>query len=720
MAENINTFLQSFNKVKKTGTNQYICQCPSHYDKKASLSVAYNPIDDKIALHCHAGCETADILAEIGKTWSDILPTKEEEKKPLQKWQINLKAEYRYTDAEGNYLYSKLRYEGDGIEGKEIRYGRIIDGKFTTGKGGLNGELYNVTAIRKAIDENRTVFYVEGEKDVETMKGLGLIAVTAGGTSDWKADFAKYFIGVHDVVIIADKDTPGADLADKVKRDLRGIVFKQRVITPSSFHHGDVTDYIQQERGSRESLLDMVSDASPIYAYWVGDKCKVNVGLLADAILDQNHIKVVNNPGKSADQLLWYTNGVYRIKSVREAEALVKRYIPSAYCNPNTLRNTVELLMVSADRISYDDLDTDSHYINVRNGLIRVPEFTLTKHDPNVLSTIQLNCDYDPSAKAPTWDAFKSDFCCDSDGNIDEEMLRWDKIKAGIILSNFPMLNLKMAFIQFSEEGNTGKSVDGDVWKKMLGLDRIANVSFKDLATDRWALGRVWGKRLILIGDQGPESINNSENFKMLTGGDPVDAEMKGIQHFTYTYSGTILVSTNHMPVFNDDKGEHMAERLKFLHCRNPIPATDRDPFLRDKLSKELSGILNWAIEGLKDFIDNGYQLPKCESSEALMTRYRQKYDTIYAFVSECCVVDKKSSIKKTELEDEYNRYCNENNLSAVADRNMQDRMASHGFALGVKDGYKVYKGLRLRSLLEEEEDISDTGFTPTQEQIPF
>ena len=717
MSENITTFLQSFNKVKQTGPNQYICCCPAHYDDKASLSIAYNPSEDKIALHCHAGCNTADILAEVGKTWKDVQPTKEEEQKPLQQWQINLKAEYRYTDIEGNYLYSKLRYEGEGIEGKKIRYGRIVDGKFTTGKGDVKGELYNIRAIPDAIAKGKTVFYVEGEKDVETMKELGLIAVTAGGTGDWKQSFAKYFIGVHDLVIIADNDAPGEDLANTVSRDLRDIVFKQRIIKPSAFYHGDVTDYIRNERGSRESLLDMVTAADLITANWVGDKFKVNVGLLSEAILNQNHIKVVTNPGKNADQLLWYTGGVYKVKSIREAEALVMRYIPSAYRNPNMLRNTVELLLVSADRVSYDDLDTDSHYINVRNGLIKVPEFVLVRHNPDVLSTIQLNCEYDPKAKAPTWESFKADFCRDSDGNIDEEMLRRDKIKAGIILSNFPMLNLKMAFIQFSEEGNTGKSVDGDVWKKMLGLDRIANVSFKDLATDRWALGRVWGKRLILIGDQGPEAINNSENFKMLTGGDPVDAEMKGIQHFTYTYSGTILVSTNHMPVFNDDKGEHMAERLKFLHCRNPIPATDRDPFLRDKLSHELSGILNWALEGLKDFIANGYQLPKCESSEALMTRYRQKYDTIFAFVSECCVVDKKASIRKTDLEAEYNQYCNDNNLSAVADRNMQDRMASHGFALGVKDGYKVYKGLRLKNILE---DTRETGFAPIQEEIPF
>ena len=714
MAENITTFLQSFKDVKRTGQNQYICKCPAHYDDKASLSIAYNPLEDKIALHCHAGCDTHDILVEVNKDWANIMPTKpEEEQKPLKKWQINLEDEYRYTDINGNYLYSKLRYEG-----KKIRYAQIVDGeKISDSKGDNSSELFNVRAISDAIKNKRTVFYVEGEKDVRTMKELGFVAVTAGGTGDWNRSFADRFVGVQDLVIITDNDTPGKELTEKVQRDLRGVVFKIRTIMPSTLQHGDVTDWIQKEDGSRERLLELVRNAEPTFAYWVGDKGKINPGLLADAIFEHNHIKVVNNPGKNSDQLLWYTDGVYRIKAVREAEALVKRYIPSANCNPNMLRNVVELLMVDADRVTYDELDTDSNYINVQNGLIKIPEFELVPHNPDVLSTIQLNCDYDPSAKAPIWEKFKADFCRDGDGNIDEEMLRRDKIKAGIILSNIPMIELKMAFIQFSEEGNTGKSVDGDVWKKMLGNDKISTVSFKDMATDRWALGRIWGKRLILIGDQGPDPINNSENFKMLTGGDPVDAEMKGIQHFTYTYTGTILVSTNHMPVFNDDKGEHMAERVKFLHCRNTIPEVERDPRLREKLSHELSGILNWALEGLKDFTDNNYMLPKCESSDALMQRYRQKYDTIFAFVSECCVKDKKVSIKKTELEDEYRAYCNRIGVTPVSDRNMPERMASHGFALGVKDGYKVYKGLRLLNILE---DTDATGFEPTQVEIPF
>lgn len=722
MAENINLFLTAFKNVKQTAPNQWLCKCPAHYDKKSSLSIAYNPSEDKIALHCHAGCATADILTEAGKTWADVNPTKEDEPaKPLKHWQINLVAEYRYTDADGNYLYSKLRYEGDGIEGKEIRYGRIIDGEYTKGKGGADAELYNVMAIQDAIRQDRTIYYVEGEKDVESLKEIGLTAVTAGGTSDWKARYAKHFIGAHDVVIIADNDAPGQKLAKKVETDLRGTVFRITTVTPSALKHGDVTDWLQDEDGDRDKLFAMIRDEDPVLASWVTDKGKINPSLLADAILEQQHVVVARNPGTKADQVLWYRGGVYHVCSETEVQAEVDRYLPAWISNPSTLRQTSQMITVRAKAVEYNKIDADERYINVKNGLITVPEFKLVPHTPSLLSTVQLCCEYDPYAKAPVWEQFKADYCKDEDGILDEEMLRLDRMKAGIILSSIYGYRLKGAFVQYSVEGNTGKSVDCEILTYLLGQDNTANVSFQDMSNDRWATGRCWGKRLVVVGDQGKASIKDSSTFKELTGGDSVSAELKGLQHFMYKFRGVILVSCNHLPVFEDDKGDHMSERLNFIHSRNVIQEADRDIYLRDKLEKEASGILNWALEGLRDFIGNGNKLCRCKSSSALMDEYRKRYDTFYAFVSTCCEVTKNKSdyIKKAEFEDEYERFCIANDLTAIFKRNIKDRAASQGITLRNLHGIQVYRGIRLKSDVAQEQ-LAGTGFTTVQETIPY
>ena len=39
---NIQNFLTHFNRVKHTRDNQYMAQCPSHDDRKNSLSIKYD------------------------------------------------------------------------------------------------------------------------------------------------------------------------------------------------------------------------------------------------------------------------------------------------------------------------------------------------------------------------------------------------------------------------------------------------------------------------------------------------------------------------------------------------------------------------------------------------------------------------------------------------------------------------------------------------------
>lgn len=719
MSVTIYEFLSKFKKVKQTAPGQYICQCPAHTDKKASLSIKDDTDGSgRILLSCHAGCSTADILTQVGLTFKDIQPgAPEAEKKPLQKWQINLTAEYHYTDEAGNYLYSKLRYEGPGIDGKQIRYGRIVDGKYTKGKGDVEAELYNVTALKDAIESGRTVYYVEGEKDVETLKELGLIAVTAGGTNDWRSKYARYFVGVHDLVIIQDNDHPGELLGSTVVKDLRDVVYKQRKIVPSKIEHGDVTDWVEDEGGSREKLFALAADSEPIMASWVGEKGKINASLLADAILDQNSIVVARNPGTRSDQVLWYKNGVYKTQSESEVQGEIDKYIPPYISNPYTLSQTSKMITVRATAVSYDSINATENYINVRNGLIKLPEFELVPHSPDVLTTIQLTCNYDPAATAPHWEKFKNDYCKDEDGVLDEEMLRLDKMKAGIILSSMYGYRLKGAFVQFSAEGNTGKSVDCDILTHLLGQDNTANVSFQEMANDRWATGRVWGKRLVVVGDQGRESIKDSSTFKQLTGGDAVSAELKGLQHFMYKFRGVILVSCNHLPVFEDDKGDHMSERLNFIHSRNVISEADRDIYLRDKLINEASGILNWALDGLKDFISNGDRLCHCKSSDRLMTEYRCRYDTFFAFLNEACTVTRDMShyIKKVDLENEYEQFCLENDFVALDKRNIKNRAASHGIPLKLLQGIQVYRGVQWKL-----DGINVASFEEIKGKIPF
>lgn len=66
----LNEFLEYFNSVKCIGKKQYMVRCPYHNDKKASLSITER--DNKILMHCFAGCNNKQILKRKGLDYKDL------------------------------------------------------------------------------------------------------------------------------------------------------------------------------------------------------------------------------------------------------------------------------------------------------------------------------------------------------------------------------------------------------------------------------------------------------------------------------------------------------------------------------------------------------------------------------------------------------------------------------------------------------------------------
>lgn len=304
MKENI---LQHFKVVKQSGNSQYQCICPAHDDKKESLSIKI--AEDKILLHCHAGCSTVHILEKIGLTLADLftdknynIPTSWKDK--IKVWvnhdrsKLKLEDIYPYTDMEGNVLYYKLRYEGKEIRHCKVENNNVIFKGVTKE---IEKQLYN-NIVFKTLKEGDRIYIVEGEKDVHTLTRLDMPAVTPGGVKDWREDFAELFKGL-DVVILQDNDDPGRQFASQVKRDLEKYAAKCKIVTTSRLEHGDVTDYIEKEGHTKQELIDLIENEKNVptdqeqqsdYIYNSnGMKLKVYENL--KVLLDKHNINVALN-----------------------------------------------------------------------------------------------------------------------------------------------------------------------------------------------------------------------------------------------------------------------------------------------------------------------------------------------------------------------------------------------------------------------------------------
>lgn len=66
----LTNILNRLQKVRKLTANRYIARCPAHQDGRPSLSLSEK--DDKVLLHCFAGCHPTDILEAVGLSFDDL------------------------------------------------------------------------------------------------------------------------------------------------------------------------------------------------------------------------------------------------------------------------------------------------------------------------------------------------------------------------------------------------------------------------------------------------------------------------------------------------------------------------------------------------------------------------------------------------------------------------------------------------------------------------
>ena len=721
--------LTHFKVERQNSNNAYQCKCPVHKDKKASLTITGK--NGKVLIHCHAGCETKDILDAVGLTFADLGSERREDgwrEKLEREKEKRIEAVYDYKSEDGKYLYSKVRFEG-----KYIRYITIdrANDKYKERKE-VPGTLYRLPELVKAIKSGYPVYIVEGEKDVETLRKLGYTATTAGSAEDWKREYAAFFTGAK-VVVLPDHDKPGIQLKDQIVKDLRNYAHSVRWTFTSNEKKGDVTDYLTKEGHTKDDLKQLVEASENIGAPWLylagkepNQTLRVNGGLLAESISKGLSYLIVRRPDEEKDDFYVYEHGVYVKCNRNKVKSIILRYIPMSLASDNLVNNVYNLLLCQERNIcSFNDLDADEKYINLKNGLYNLKTKTLEPHTPKLYSTIQIACEYSPgNNNMPTFRRYMDDLCRDEEGNVDGEKMAILQEYGGMLLSNVHVHRAKLCLVLYSLLGNTGKTQFINLISELLGNENTVNIPIQNMNEEsKFALGSIVGKRLINVGDQTSSEIKDSSIFKQLTGGDSIKCEKKGKQPFNYRFDGGIIIACNNLPMFTDDKGGHLFERLCIVPCTNTIEQDRRDSLLLDKMLKERSAIFNWFLEGLHRIIENNFKVSRSFSCDMARSEYRDRLDTVYRFISEFFIVtgNKNDMVSKSKFESEYIKWCNENGFKSVNKQNIKDRMEANGCPAGKgnldgKRGVMVYRNLKYR-------DTDFESVTPEEHEqlkIPF
>lgn len=225
-SDNAYKFLSKLQGVKPHGQGRWMARCPCRNDDDTpSLSIR----DDggNVGVFCHRGngCNYEQICTAVNIRPSELFadsaksdPTREpKKKKPKSK---KLVKTYKYFDENGGFVYEKLRYVTD--DGKKTFLQRRPDpnlpGDHIYSLDGITKVIYNLPAVLKAVSSGEPVYVVEGEKDVDTLGGMGFVATTGpsgAGSGKWESHFSDWLAGGI-VEIIADNDEPGIAYASEV------------------------------------------------------------------------------------------------------------------------------------------------------------------------------------------------------------------------------------------------------------------------------------------------------------------------------------------------------------------------------------------------------------------------------------------------------------------------------------------------------------------------
>ncbi len=262
---NYRTFYEKYlPDVKKMGGQEYKAICPFHDDSEPSLN--FN--NQTGQYYCHGCNKKGNAIHFYAKINS--LDTKRDFPKILKgiandfniPWEENrskLVKTYNYTDAEGHLIYQVCRYEPKTF--KQRQPGN--NGNWIWNLKDIQPILYNLPQVIKANE----VFIVEGERDVDTLMDLGLIATTCSmGVKKWRPEYNGPLKG-KDIVLIPDNDLEGKEHMAQVAISLNGQAKSLKLIElPGLPSKGDLTDFVTKFVDKSEAaheLAVMVEKAGP-------------------------------------------------------------------------------------------------------------------------------------------------------------------------------------------------------------------------------------------------------------------------------------------------------------------------------------------------------------------------------------------------------------------------------------------------------------------------
>lgn len=348
------------------------------------------------------------------------------------------------------------------------------------------------------------------------------------------------------------------------------------------------------------------------------------------------------------------------------------------------------------DRKLIGTAEDQGRYINLRNGMYNLETMEFEpEHRPELLFTTQLDFEYDPDAECPVFKKYMRSSLVQPDSDTPDHALYMLLMQA-LGYSMTARTDMKRSFWLVGRK-DSGKSTFVSLLKGLMG-NLHATIDLTQLATNRFLLAGIVGKRVVSFTESDSNSVLPDALYKTLVGGtDEIYADVKNRDAISFRPEAKVWWAMNdgQLPRVADRSGATM-QRIIIIPFNRTIPEKDRIHNLEQLLMNERSGIFNEAITYLKR-LQNGGAFERCEQSEDRRREYIMENDTEATFIEDKFELREDYKIRGSELYRAYIAWCSENGFKPKNSNQIAKEWRRLGFTHSRSDG-AWWLGLRLKA----------------------
>jgi len=337
--------------------------------------------------------------------------------------------------------------------------------------------------------------------------------------------------------------------------------------------------------------------------------------------------------------------------------------------------------------------DEVSH-LTLQNGLYKLDEAQMVPHSPEIFTTNLLPYDHDPDSKCPRFIQYLEEVFLG-----DKEMISFVQEAVGYAFhKSIPM----PAIFFLIGSGSNGKSVFINTLTNLIGEENTCSISLNSLSNEYYLLN-LFGKMINISSETPHNKQINTDVIKAVVAGDWVTGRSPYKQPMKFRPYAKHYLAMNETPAIKDTS-HGMLRRIYIIEFPRTFTEKEMDLELTDKLSGELSGIFNWAMEGYNRLRKNSFRFQESSLMKTAKHKFKTETNSAFAFISggliKSDLVDDR--VKLSQVYDYYLKFCSsEGYPEPETKEGLKKSLKSSGFKVdrSTKDGNQVHVfGIRLNS----------------------